>query len=243
MKLNIIMANDKTGKYCYDYWRPAVATDCVIFGFTANQLKVLLIERNLEPYKGSWAFPGGFLREDDASAEDCALRELREETGLNIPRDRIWQLCVSSRIGRDPRTRVISLSFVALVEPSDVMGGDDANDARWFNIDEVPQLAFDHAEILEKAKEALKRQIHFEPIGYDLLGEEFTIPQVQTLYETIQGVTYDRRNFARKILSGGFLKKLNKKLRGMPHRNPDLFVCDKEAFRENARRLKFETKK
>lgn len=237
------MANNAEKKYCYEFWRPSVATDCVIFGFSAQQLKVLLIQRNVDPHKGKWALPGGFLREDDASAEDCALRELREETGLALTNDRIWQLCVSSQIDRDPRTRVISLSFVALVEPDEVKGGDDASDARWFNIDEIPPLAFDHAQIFEKAKEALKQRIHFEPIGYDLLGEEFTLPQVQALYETIQGVKYDRRNFARKILTSGFLIPLGKKVTGTAHRAPYLFSCDKNLFRENARRLKFETKK
>lgn len=237
------MANEENKKFCYEFWRPSVATDCVIFGFTGKQLKVLLIKRNVEPYKDCWALPGGFLRESDPSAEACAIRELQEETGLRLTPDRIWQLGISSDIDRDPRTRVISLSFIALVAPSDVKGGDDANDAQWFNLDELPTLAFDHAKILEKAKDALKQKIHFEPIGYDLLGEEFTIPQVQALYESIQGVTYDRRNFARKIQTSGFLISLDKKVTGTAHRPAYLFSCDKELFRENARRLKFETKK
>ena len=230
-------------KYCYKYWRPSVATDCVIFCFTGKQLKVLLIKRNVEPFKDCWALPGGFLRESDNTAEECALRELKEETGLILTNNRIWQLGVSSEAARDPRTRVISLSFIALVTPSEVKGGDDASDAQWFNLNEIPSLAFDHAKILENAKEALKQKIHFEPIGYDLLGEEFTIPQVQALYESIQGVAYDRRNFARKIQTSGFLIPLDKKATGTAHRPAHLFSCDKELFRENARRLKFETKK
>ena len=237
------MANEENKKYCYEYWRPSVATDCVIFGFTGKQLKVLLIKRNVDPYKDCWALPGGFLRETDTTAEECALRELEEETGLKLSNDRIWQLCVTSDADRDPRTRVISLSYIALVTPEDVKGGDDASDAQWFNLNEIPSLAFDHAKILENAKEALKQKIHFEPIGYDLLGEEFTIPQVQALYESIQGVTYDRRNFARKIQTSGFLIPLDKKASGTAHRPAHLFSCDKELFRENARRLKFETKK
>ena len=237
------MANEKSKTYSSEFWCPSVATDCVIFGFTGKQLKVLLIKRNIEPYKDCWALPGGFLRENDKTAEECALRELQEETGLTLSKDRLWQLCISSDIDRDPRTRVISLSFIALVTPSDVKGGDDASEAQWFNLNELPPLAFDHAQILEKAKEALKQKIHFEPIGYDLLGEEFTIPQVQALYESIQGVTYDRRNFARKIQTSGFLIPLDRKATGSAHRPPHLFACNKELFRENARRLKFETKK
>lgn len=236
------MTNEKK-QYCYEYWRPSVATDCVIFGFDGKKLKILLIERNLEPFKGYWALPGGFLRERDKTAESCALRELKEETNLEITSDRLWQLGIFSEEKRDPRNRVISLAFYALVKPSDVKGGDDAAKAQWFDIDNVPQLAFDHAQILNKARNAIKQQIHFDPIGYDLLGEEFTIPQVQTLYETIQGVTYDRRNFARKIQSSGFLIPLGKKVEGTSHKAPQLFACDKTIFKEKARQLKFETKK
>ena len=236
------MAN-KTKQYCYEYWRPSVATDCVIFGFDGKKLKVLLIERNLEPFKGCWALPGGFLRETDKTAEQCALRELKEETNLTVSEDRLWQLGVFSEEKRDPRNRVISLAYYALVEPKDVVGGDDAAQAQWFDVDNVPELAFDRAQILSKAREAIKRQIHFDPIGYDLLGEEFTISQVQTLYETIHGVTYDRRNFARKIQSSGFLRPLGKKMEGTAHKAPQLFSCDKEAFKEKAQMLKFEVKK
>lgn len=236
------MAN-KTKQYCYEYWCPSVATDCVIFGFDGKKLKVLLIERNLEPFKGCWALPGGFLRETDKTAEQCALRELKEETNLTVSEDRLWQLGVFSEEKRDPRNRVISLAYYALVEPKDVVGGDDAAQAQWFDVDNVPELAFDHVQILSKAREAIKRQIHFDPIGYDLLGEEFTISQVQTLYETIHGVTYDRRNFARKIQSSGFLRPLGKKMEGTAHKAPQLFSCDKEAFKEKAQMLKFEVKK
>ena len=236
------MTNEKK-QYCYEYWRPSVATDCVIFGFDGKKLKVLLIERTLEPFKGCWALPGGFLRENDKTAEDCALRELKEETNLDVSHDRLWQLGMFSEENRDPRNRVISLAYYALVTPSDVVGGDDAAKAQWFDIDNIPPLAFDHAQIIEKARYAIKQQIHFEPIGYDLLGEEFTIPQVQTLYETIQGATYDRRNFARKIQSSGFLIPLGKKVEGTAHKAPQLFSCDKTIFKEKARQLKFETKK
>lgn len=238
----LYMAN-KTKQYCYEYWRPSVATDCVIFGFDGKKLKVLLIERNLEPFKGCWALPGGFLRENDKTAEQCALRELKEETNLSVSEDRLWQLGVFSEVDRDPRNRVISLAYYALVEPSDVVGGDDAAKAQWFDIDEVPQLAFDHAQILAKAREAIKRQIHFDPIGYDLLGKEFTLTQVQTLYEAIQGVVYDRRNFARKLQSSGIVTPLGKKVEGTAHKAPQLFECNKEVFKEKAQSLKFELKK
>lgn len=188
--------------YTYEYPRPAVATDCVVFGFDGHDLKVLLIERGLEPYKGMWAFPGGFLRMDE-SAEQGAMRELMEETGLQL--SYLNQLKTFTSVNRDPRERVISIAFYALVRRSEVQGGDDAAQAKWFSINEVPQLAFDHDYILREAMNRLKKDIHFEPIGFDLLDETFTIPQLQRLYEAILGISFDRRNFQKKMLQMGIL--------------------------------------
>ena len=190
--------------YQYKYEHPAVTTDCVIFTYEDWKLKVLLVKRGGEPYKGEWALPGGFLRGDE-TARDGALRELKEETALEA--SAIGELGVFSKPDRDPRERVITIAFYALVKPSKVQGGDDADEAAWFPIDDLPQLAFDHADIIHSALERLKRDIHFEPIGFDLLDEEFTIPDLQRLYEIILGVKFDRRNFQRKILSSGILEE------------------------------------
>ena len=190
--------------YQYKYEHPAVTTDCVIFTYEDWKLKVLLVKRGGEPYKGEWALPGGFLRGDE-TAREGALRELREETALEA--SAIGELGVFSKPDRDPRERVITIAFYALVKPSKVQGGDDADEAAWFPIDDLPQLAFDHADIIHSALERLKRDIHFEPIGFDLLDEEFTIPDLQRLYEIILGVKFDRRNFQRKILSSGILEE------------------------------------
>ena len=179
--------------YQYKYEHPAVTTDCVIFTYEDWKLKVLLVKRGGEPYKGEWALPGGFLRGDE-TAREGALRELKEETALEA--SAIGELGVFSDPSRDP-----------LVKPSKVQGGDDADEAAWFPIDDLPQLAFDHADIIHSALERLKRDIHFEPIGFDLLDEEFTIPDLQRLYEIILGVKFDRRNFQRKILSSGILEE------------------------------------
>lgn len=141
----------------------------------------------------------------DETAEQGALRELREETAL-VP-SAIGQLGVFSDVHRDPRERVITIAFYALVKPSEVEGGDDADEAAWFSIDELPQPAFDHSDIINAALERLRRDIHFEPIGFDLLDDEFTIPDLQRLYEIILGVKFDRRNFQRKILSSGILEE------------------------------------
>ena len=191
--------------YQYKYEHMAVTTDCVIFTFDDRRLKVLLVRRGEEPFKGEWAFPGGFIRIDE-TAEQGALRELSEETGLT-PSSPIVQLGVFSDPNRDPRERVITIAWYALVKPHEVVGGDDAAEAAWFPIDSLPPLAFDHKTIFEAALERLRRDIHFQPVGFDLLDDEFTIPDLQRLYEAILGMEFDRRNFQRKILASGILEE------------------------------------
>lgn len=195
-------------KFCYKYPHPAVTTDCVIFGFDGTELNVLLVRRGIEPYKGRWAMPGGFLNPDE-SAEDGARRELMEETGLGISAPEygeksdcpyIEQFHAYSAPDRDPRERVITIAYLALVKIQDVEGGDDAADARWFPVSQVPPLAFDHDAMLRDALTRLRERIHFHPIGSDLLPERFSLRQLQTLYEAILGVRFDRRNFAKKML-------------------------------------------
>lgn len=136
------------GTYTYDYPRPAVTTDCVVFGKVGNDTKVLLIERGNEPYKGCWAFPGGFLNMDE-NAEQGALRELKEETGLDLKN--IKQIGAFSDVHRDPRSRVITIAYYAVTEISDVCGSDDAAKAQWFSLNNIPPLAFDHDKILREA--------------------------------------------------------------------------------------------
>ena len=138
--------------FCYKYPRPAVTTDCVIFGFDGTKLRVLLIERANEPYKGCWAFPGGFVNMDE-SCEQGALRELQEETGLKDVC--LKQLHTFSEPNRDPRDRVITVAYYALTRIQDVKGGDDAARAAWFSLDKLPQLAFDHDRILREAMKHL----------------------------------------------------------------------------------------
>lgn len=143
-------------KYTYRYPHPAVTTDCVVFGVDGDKLKVLLIERGNEPYKGYWAFPGGFLNIDE-NAEQGALRELEEETGLKLRN--IIEFGTFSDVDRDPRERVISIAFYALINKVDVKGGDDAAKAQWFALDEVPRLAFDHDKMLKNALTKLKEEL------------------------------------------------------------------------------------
>jgi len=192
-------------KYTYEYPHPAVTTDCVVYGFDGRELKVLLIQRGIEPYKGMWAFPGGFLRMTE-TAEECAIRELMEETRLHLTH--LKQFHTFSEVNRDPRERVITIAYYALAPKTDVEGGDDAASAQWFAIDDVPHLAFDHDYILRKAMKQLREDIHFEPVGFGLLGEQFTMSELQRLYESILGVHFDRRNFHKKMLQTGILEEV-----------------------------------
>lgn len=181
--------------FSYKYPHPAVTTDCVIFGFDGTRLQVLLIERGLEPYKGKWAFPGGFMKMDE-SAEQGAKRELMEETGMKA--EYMEQFHAFTDPDRDPRERVITIAYYALCKIQEVKGGDDAAKAQWFSIDEIPQLAFDHDRILRHALSVLRERLHFRPIGFDLLPEKFTMKELQSLYEAILNVKFDRANFAKR---------------------------------------------
>ena len=217
------------GTYTYDYPRPAVTTDCVIFGYDGKELKVLLIERGIEPFKGCWAFPGGFLNMDE-DALAGARRELKEETGLEDAF--IEQFHTFSEPGRDPRGRVITIAHYALVKIQEVEGGDDAAQASWFPIGEVPPLAFDHDRILRMAMSRLKERIHFEPVGFELLPDVFTMPQLQNLYEAILEVHFDRRNFASKMLKLGILEDTGARPAGASSRIPVSYRFNKEKYNE-----------
>ena len=217
------------GTYTYDYPRPAVTTDCGIFGYDGKELKVLRIERGIEPFKGCWAFPGGFLNMDE-DALAGARRELKEETGLENAF--IEQFHTFSEPGRDPRGRVITIAHYALVKIQEVEGGDDAAQARWFPIGEVPPLAFDHDRILRMAMSRLKEKIHFEPVGFELLPDVFTMPQLQNLYEAILEVHFDRRNFASKMLKLGILEDTGDRPAGASSRIPVSYRFNKEKYNE-----------
>lgn len=216
-------------KYCYKYPHPAVATDCVIFGFDGVSIKVLLIQRGIEPYKGQWALPGGFVGIDE-SAEECARRELQEETGLQGVA--VEQFHAFSDVNRDPRERVISIAYYALVKLSEVRGGDDASEAQWFSYDDVPSLAFDHDRILRMALRHLRDRICFESVGFDLLPDVFTMTELQRLYEAILGVKFDRRNFYNKMLKLEVLTSAEPRPENASRRTPSKYRFNAEKYAE-----------
>lgn len=220
-------------KSVYDYPRPNLTVDIVVFGFDAEdaELSVLLIERGLQPYQGQWALPGGFVRIDE-TLEEAAARELAEEADLkNIF---LEQLYTFGRVDRDPRERVVSVAYYALVERRRYrpVGGTDAADARWYQLGKTPKLAFDHGEILRVATERLRAKIRYQPIGFELLPNKFTLGQLQSLYETILERELDKRNFRKKILSYEILKELDEKTSNLPHRPSALYTFDTAKYRQ-----------
>jgi len=218
-------------QYFYNYPRPAVTTDCIVFGFDKGDLKVLLVERGIKPYQGQWALPGGFLAMEE-NADNCARRILEGETGL----EKIFmeQLYTFTQPDRDPRYRVISIAYYALVKLVDYnpMAGENTNNVKWFSLEEVPELAFDHRAILEKALERLKGKIKYQPIGFELLPEQFTMPELHQLYETVLGISLDRRNFRKKMLSYNLLIDHGECIKGAANRAPKIYSFDREQYEE-----------
>ena len=223
--------------HTYEYPRPAVTVDCVVFGLDgqAEDLKVLLVERELPPFQGRWALPGGFVRMSEG-LEDAARRELREETGL--AEVFLEQLYTFGEVERDPRGRVISVGYYALVNLAghDVKANADARAAAWFAVSDVPTLAFDHANILDAAIQRLKGKVRYEPIGFELLPPRFTLSQLQRLYEIVLDRTLDKRNFRKKILSMGVLVETNEIQQDVAHRAARLYRFDEHRYRRLKKR-------
>lgn len=225
--------------YAYEYPRPAVTVDCVIFGLDADGgLRLLLVRRRDEPFRGSWALPGGFVHTKDdgdqgEDLEDAARRELEEETGARVAY--LEQLCTFGQPGRDPRGRVISVAYMALVRAGDhaVVGGDDATEAQWIPVPEVlgmlRRLAFDHAEIVRTAIARLQSKVRYAPIGFNLLPPTFTLGELQRLYEAVLQRALDKRNFRRAILAMAILSEAGVQ-RGVPHRAGTLYRFDRRAY-------------
>ena len=228
--------------YRYEYERPALTVDCVIFGLDLEEesLQVMLIERDLEPFAGMWAIPGGFVRKGE-TLEEAALRELQEETGIRGVF--LEQLYTFGDPGRDPRGWVVSVAYYALVSPEKyaLRATTDARQARWFPVTALPRLAFDHAEILKVALGRVRGKLTYAPIGFELLPQKFTIKQLQKLYEIVLGRRLDNRNFRKKIFGMDVLRELDELQQGVPHRAARLYKFDERKYRQLVTRgLSFE---
>jgi 8-oxo-dGTP diphosphatase len=221
--------------FTYEHPRPALTVDCAVFGVDDEDLKVALIQRDLEPFAGRWALPGGFVRADEA-LEDAARRELEEETG--IERVFLEQLFTFGDPGRDPRGHTVSVAYYALVKLSDhrIRAATDARSAAWFAVSDVPSLAFDHEKILALAVERLQGKLRYQPIGFELLPPKFTLTQLQRLYEKVLDTRLDKRNFRKKLLAMGLLVELDEIQQDVAHRAARLYRFDRQKYRELSRR-------
>jgi 8-oxo-dGTP diphosphatase len=215
--------------FTYQYARPAVTADCVVFGLDRDDLKVLLIQRDFDPFEGYWALPGGFAVVGE-SIEDTARRELEEETGLKGLF--LQQLYTFGEPERDPREHVITIAYFALTNLSarEVQAATDARNAAWFELDDVPQLAFDHNLILKTAYERLQGKIRYQPIGFELLPHKFTLRQLQQIYQKILDRKLDKRNFRKKILKMDILEELDEIETDVAHRAARLYKFEKEKY-------------
>jgi 8-oxo-dGTP diphosphatase len=219
--------------YQYEHPRPALTVDCVVFGLDADSadLKVMLIRRGLEPFKGQWAIPGGFVHVDE-TLDEAARRELREETGItNLY---LEQLYTFGALDRDPRERVVTVAYYALVRMTDhqVQAATDAADAAWFSVHDVPSLAFDHDEIFSMALQRLRGKVRYVPIGFELLPEKFTLTQLQHVYEAVLDTELDKRNFRRKVQRTGLVLETGEVQKDVAHRAAQLYRFDKQKYRE-----------
>jgi 8-oxo-dGTP diphosphatase len=192
--------------YTYEYPRPALTVDIVIFSLRDRHLHVLLVQRADKPFAGMWALPGGFVNIDE-SLEEAACRELDEETGLKPAY--LEQLYTYGEPLRDPRGRTVTVAYFALTPACASIrseGGSDARQARWYPIDELPRLAFDHSDIITYALRRLRYKLEYTAAGFELLPDEFTLSELQRTYEMILGESLDKRNFRRRILEAGIIE-------------------------------------
>ncbi|MDQ6762692.1 MAG: NUDIX hydrolase [Bacteroidota bacterium] len=223
------MASSDIAEY-RDHDRMLIAVDCIIFGFDGKNLKALLIKRGFEPQLGNWSLMGGFVKRDEA-VEKAAFRILEGLTGLtNIYLEHLFTF---GDVNRDPGGRVISIAYFALIKingySQELM---KEHNAKWFEIGQIPRMIFDHKKMILLAKERLRQKVTNHPIGFELLPEKFTLPQLQNLYEAIYETTFDKRNFSRKILSLHILEKLKEKEKLTSRRGAFYYMFDYEKYKK-----------
>ncbi len=209
-----------------------LAVDAIVFGYQQNELNVLLIKQKFDGDTDQWALPGGLVQNEESLTE-AVNRELLEETGIQL--QYLEQLYTfGDQLDRDHRGRVVTVAYFGIVNPKGMepAAGSDADEAHWFPISEVPILAFDHTKILDVALTRLQAKLNYQPIGFDLLDEQFPFSDLESLYRTILGKEIDRRNFRKKILSFGILEETNEKRKIGSGRPATLFKFNKNKYKE-----------
>jgi 8-oxo-dGTP diphosphatase len=209
-------------QFCYQYPHPAVTTDIVIFTIQNQQLDVLLVRRRNEPFKDQWALPGGFV-DIDEDLEACAKRELYEET--NLSNVYLEQLYTFGQHDRDPRERIITVAYYALI-PMDKLkpkAGSDASEVNWFSVNRLPTLGFDHDLIINKALKRVAAKTRYSTIALQFLANEFTLPELQEVYQILRNESLDKRNFRKWILSLDCLEETGEVRRNGQHRPAKLY--------------------
>lgn len=207
-----------------------LAVDCIIFGFDGIKLKALLVKRNFDPGKNHWSLMGGFIKREE-SVDDAAKRILLQLTGLKDIY--MEQLTCFGDVNRDPGGRVISLAYFALIK---INGNSQASmekhNAQWFELNHIPKLIFDHNDMIELAKKRLREKVSNHPVGFELLPEKFTLQQLQNLYEAIYEISFDKRNFSRKILGLQIFKKLDEKEKASSKKGAYYYIFDKVKYKK-----------
>lgn len=210
-----------------------ISVDSVIFGYTEGKLQVALIKRKNDPFSGMWAIPGGFM-EGNETVEETALRELKEETGIeNVY---LEQFHVFNKPGRDPRGPTITIALFALIRSDEcrLIASEDAAKAQWWPAYDIPSLAFDHSEIYAKALEALRSAMRIRPLAFELLPKEFSLSHLQDLYEQVFGIKLDKRNFRKKVAKMDFIKTTGNKTKGGRQRPALLYFYDSDQYSQFA---------
>ncbi len=210
--------------------RMFIAVDCIIFGFDGKILKALLVKRAIEPELGKWSLMGGFVQREEP-VETAAIRVLEMHTGLKDIY--LEQLFVFGEVDRDPGDRVVSVAYFALINIEDYTSEMMTHhNAKWFDIKHIPKIIFDHRKMILMAKHRLRQKAAKHPIGFELLPEKFTLPQLQNLYEAIYETTFDKRNFSRKILSLHILNKLNEKEKLLSRKGAFYYMFDYDKYKK-----------
>ena len=230
MKDDITYTDQMEMEYYIDDEKLLVAVDCIIFGFDKDKLKLLAFKRRIDPFHGQWSLLGTFVRKNE-NIDDAAYRVLNDLTGRTDTF--LEQLHTFGDINRDPGNRVISVTYWSLVKIEDYDKENNGNkEIAWFPINELPHLVLDHQDMVSKALDKLRRNSRYRPLGFELLPEKFTLPQLLKLYQEIYQQDLDDRNFRKKILSMNLLEKLPEKDKSTSKKGAFLYQFDKEKYQE-----------